>query len=501
MALEYAGFEVRGQRQHWFGSGFPKSLNVSKAIDAQLGAEREVVGVRPIHYPDSPSGYGSVSAKGGIRDGGMFAESTGDVQAGRLVTAAATEAAKQWSGYGTALKPSFEIWWLVRKPLERGLTVAENVLKWGTGALNIDACRVAHSGAADLAAHVAQVEAIKARGGSMDNSWKNSSDLSGANDVSVAGRWPPDLVFTHDHRCVRRGTAEVGWAGTWDTPNRATEPSAFTGSEVSKVRHANGRDGEASAEKRYADKGATNFAPLPGARREDTESVDVFDCVDGCPVRELELQSGTRTRGAMHEVMCGGLGSSNGTTHGERAKIPYSRESETGTAARYFPQFEWTELDDISSFHYAPKPARSERDAGLEHFRPRSAGEATDREDDTAALGSPRSGAGRNGGVRNVHPTVKGEQFLGDACRLITPPGGIVITPFAGSGSEGRAAILCGFRFIGIELNDSDEDPSVSTARARILHVEGRSYVPRESLRAKDPPRQTSMFTVDEGGT
>lgn len=88
---------------------------------------------------------------------------------------------------------------VLRKPLAG--SVAANVLGHGCGALNIDSCRVAHANASDLATHEAMVRAIKGRGGSMDNSWKNSSDLSGANDVSSAGRWPANLILEHLPGC------------------------------------------------------------------------------------------------------------------------------------------------------------------------------------------------------------------------------------------------------------------------------------------------------------
>jgi hypothetical protein len=479
MALEYAGFEVRGQVQHWFGSGFPKSLNVSKAIDARLGIAPTVIGSRVL------TGTAALSTE---EKGGTF--SAGVASNGHKKTVDVTEAtsseAQEWEGWGTALKPGHEVWWLVRKPLERGLTVAENVLKWGTGAINIDGCRVGTS--KEVPASMPRSREVVGRTFFEGSEGREAGD---GQDPNV-GRWPPDIVFTHDARCRKIGTVTVPANPTWDTPNRDTEPSAFTGSKVSKVRHKNGRHGEASAEKRYSDKGSTDFAPLPGARRDDTETVEQWECVEGCPVRALSIQSGELSSGFM------GAGTLRNTLTGYSGRMPHETArdtiADTGTAARFFPQFELTELDDISLFLYAPKPARSERDAGLQNFRPRSAGEATDREDETAALACPRSGAGRTGGARNTHATVKGQELLRYFTKLITPPRGVVLTPFAGSGSEGMAAISEGCRYIGIELNDSDEEPHVSIARARIHHVEGREFVPRESLRAPEPPRQRSLF-------
>jgi hypothetical protein len=125
-AWENAGWEVRDRCSHIFGSGFPKSMSVDKAIDKALGAEREVIGQ-------------NVRAGGNMKGGNLIA---GQARADslELITAPATPEAQQWAGWGTALKPAMEDWWLLRKPLIG--TVAQNVLAHGTGALNIGACRV-----------------------------------------------------------------------------------------------------------------------------------------------------------------------------------------------------------------------------------------------------------------------------------------------------------------------------------------------------------------------
>jgi site-specific DNA-methyltransferase (adenine-specific) len=105
----------------------------------------------------------------------------------------------------------------------------------------------------------------------------------------------------------------------------------------------------------------------------------------------------------------------------------------------------------VSRFFYVAKPSRRERDHGLDAFPARTGGEATDREDGTAGLSSPRAGAGRTGGSRNYHPTVKPVALMRELCRLVTPPRGIVLDPFVGSGSTGMAARLEGFRFVGVD--------------------------------------------------
>ena len=126
-ALEEAHFEIRDVIYHCFGSGFPKSLDVSKAIDKAAGAEREIL-----------SECGSDGVK---RKPRAMAPGQAERMAVQTITAPSTDDAKKWQGFGTALKPAVENWILVRKPISEK-TVAANVLKWGTGALNIDGCRI-----------------------------------------------------------------------------------------------------------------------------------------------------------------------------------------------------------------------------------------------------------------------------------------------------------------------------------------------------------------------
>ena len=131
MSLRFAGFEIRDMIAWVYGSGFPKSLDVSKSIDKAAGAEREVVGPKV-------TGDGHIqNRKNGTDRFGTFKMAQDGID---METAPATEAAKQWEGWGTALKPALEPITLARKPLIG--TVAANVLKHGTGGLNIDGCRI-----------------------------------------------------------------------------------------------------------------------------------------------------------------------------------------------------------------------------------------------------------------------------------------------------------------------------------------------------------------------
>jgi site-specific DNA-methyltransferase (adenine-specific) len=129
-AIEDAGFEIRDCIQWLYGSGFPKSHDVSKGIDRAAGVEREIIGDHP--SPASKLIWGNPGVDN-------WRDNYNPSQA--KITAPTTAAACQWEGWGTALKPACEMIVLARKPLSEG-TVAANVLRWGTGAINVDGCRV-----------------------------------------------------------------------------------------------------------------------------------------------------------------------------------------------------------------------------------------------------------------------------------------------------------------------------------------------------------------------
>ena len=186
-----------GQLGWAYGSGFPKSHDVSKGIDKAAGATREVVAVGSAVKRMIP---GANQNKAGWEktDGREFTPT---------VTVAATEAAQAWQGWGTALKPAWEPICLARKPLSEG-TVAANVLRFGTGAINIDATRVGFAGTEDAAAVAAAAAAgfaaSRARGSARQSQsiGKESRDGTNAYDpFALAGRWPANIV--HD------GSAEV----------------------------------------------------------------------------------------------------------------------------------------------------------------------------------------------------------------------------------------------------------------------------------------------------
>lgn len=179
VAIEDAGFEIRDCLMWLYGSGFPKSLDVSKAIDKAAGAERQVIGENPL------------AAK---QTGQENTASHGDRQSNLYITAPATDAAQQWAGWGTALKPAWEPIILARKPLAG--TVAATVLMHGTGALNVDGCRIGTG------------EDLKAA--DYDDSRRQSPKFSGilshgkqgeyrrSPGTVPAGRWPANVCLDEE---------------------------------------------------------------------------------------------------------------------------------------------------------------------------------------------------------------------------------------------------------------------------------------------------------------
>lgn len=289
--IEDAGFEIRDMIAWVYGSGFPKSLDVSKAIDKAAGAQRDVVGVIPDRW----------TGKGNVLD-----FSTGRPQSEvKVLGAPATDAARQWQGWGTALKPALEPITVARKPLVG--TVVVNVLAHGTGALNIDGCRVGEfqnttpSGVDRRNAKLAEM-------GYRPSAYQMGEKAPN----SPPGRWPANLI--HD------GSGEV-LAGFPETKSGGYPPEGGQRSQVSTY---------------------------------------------GKP-----------------------------TARGEQKFT-----SSEGSAARFF---------------YCAKASKKDRGDG------------------------------------NSHPTVKPTDLMAYLCRLVTPPGGVVLDPFMGSGSTGKAAHAEGFNFIGIE--------------------------------------------------
>jgi site-specific DNA-methyltransferase (adenine-specific) len=134
-----------------------------------------------------------------------------------------------------------------------------------------------------------------------------------------------------------------------------------------------------------------------------------------------------------------------------------------------------------SRFFYVAKASKRDRNEGLEDLQETSAADMVEREPDSAGMNSPRAGAGRTSGAKNFHPTVKPTALMQYLVKLVTPPGGTVLDPFTGSGSTGKAAILEGFDFIGIELTE-DYWPIIE---GRLKHAEAKVAEAKENIEAQ----------------
>lgn len=408
MALEEAGFEIRDRIAHLFGSGFPKSLDVSKAIDKAAGCVR----------PRVPGGCGSPVS---ITTVGL---KPGEAVSGEAISGEAI----QWQGWGTALKPAVEDWWLVRKPLEG--TVAANVLEYGTGAINIDGCRVAGVPRSTGTVRPHAESGVHGIFGSDPRTDRQQRYDANKPD----GRWPAHLVLSHTPECRCVGTRRIASS---DRPGHEGKQSPV---------HVFGPE-HMHSETRHAD-------------ADGKETVEAWECAPDCPARLLDEQSGEAGAFAPVRGTEPSAAVEPGTITGARDRVPGAFHADSGGASRFF---------------YTAKAARSERDAGLAHLPASTGGQATGRKDGSAGLDSPRAGAGRHGGARNTHPTVKSLDLMQWLCRLITPPGGIVLDPFAGSGSALVAALREGFRVIGVER----EPQYVTIARARVEEDAPLFYRPR----------------------
>jgi DNA modification methylase/transcriptional regulator with XRE-family HTH domain len=454
VAIEDAGFEVRDSLHWLYGSGFPKSLDVSKAIDKRGGADiawfgpwlREVRRKRGIssnelakNFPSKTGGetgcvsnwelglnlptpeqfnklcdvlgldFDRIEAAErevvGKTDATVLAVAPGE---GRDrppveldITAPATDAARQWSGWGTALKPAHEPIVVARKPLVG--TVAATVLAHGTGALNIDGCRVGSDGGGTQCNN--RGDDGKCRG--HDNAGRSTSGATVHGPDTSAGRWPANLVFTHAADCVQ------------------VSPGA---TDVTLAEEVSGGIWRESTGK------------PAGPTYDDTPAV--WRCADGCPVAELDGQSGERP---------GAVGKTQHWSSGYGAFQPSAKSkghmgtTDTGGASRFFTVTEWDPIADVAPFRYVAKPSKRERNAGLDGLPKVKGGSMNGAE--------TRPGKPTNHPIReNFHPTVKPVALMRWLVRLVTPPGGTVLDPFAGSGTTLVAATLEGFEFVGCEL-------------------------------------------------
>jgi DNA modification methylase len=287
--------------------------------------------------------------------------------------------------------PAVEPILLARKPLSER-NVVSNVLRHGTGGINVDACRVEGTWTTWRRSD----GTINPTRGAV-NTYGEFTD--GRNPENPAGRWPPNAVFVHSPSCHQIGVKTVSHG----SPSVAVGEGQPFNAERGWNSHSMTRGGQHAPE-RYG-----------------TETVADWTCADDCPVAELDRQSGDV--GSFLPVGKEYPTSKNGAVYGTLTPGKTFNPGGTGGASRFFP-----------TFRYQAKADTAERNIGLPP------------------------------GERNTHPTCKPVELMQWLCRLVTPPGGIILDPFAGSGTTGMAALREDFRFLGVE----QDVEHAATARLRI---------------------------------
>jgi hypothetical protein len=291
-AIEDAGFEIRDTIMWIYGSGFPKSLDVSKAIDKAAGAEREVVGFHP-----SPASTARVQTMGRPEHSGV------GFQEAPVLTAPATPEAERWAGWGTALKPAHEPIVVARKPLIG--TVAANLLAHGVGALNIDASRIGTT---------EELGRNNPNGPYQSERTWNTSITPGQDSTGkVSGRWPANVILSHHPSCVRVGVRRVkGNART----NKDGKPETLKGGYHGGWGNPGNGWGDADG----------------------TETVSAWDCHEECAVAALDAQSGERP-GFRTQTDRKGRDKFAGVPYGTGMMMPAGERqgfNDTGGASRFF---------------------------------------------------------------------------------------------------------------------------------------------------------------------
>jgi len=247
--VEDAGFEIKDQIDWIYGGGFSKSYNISKGFDKQAGIEREVVGKRK-------SRGGRTGKNPYQSEDSNFNEEGSEID----ITAPATELAKRWDGWGTALKPAHEPILLAQKPYKG--TYCNNIEKYGVGGLNIDECRLFSKG------RRTQTKNPNAQKGSGNCYTGSDGKAQIEYDKSNKGRFPANIILTHHSECKYKGEKKVknrSGSVSGDEPSDKTD-STYSNYEKRKKFKAYGEDG--------------------------TEVIENWDCHSDCPIRVLDEQSG-----------------------------------------------------------------------------------------------------------------------------------------------------------------------------------------------------------------
>ncbi len=394
IAVRLAGFEIRPGLAWAFGSGFPKSLDVSRSIDSHEGMEREIVAPNPNARPNRV---------------GTLSPSMNSQSEGLPITVPPHPAAVQWDGYGTDVKPAFEPLIVARKALEG--TVAGNVQKHGCGALNIDAARIG----SESTQRSVNIHGVLQLNGVNHRPYHDAAPVHRTNG-STLGRFPAALALVHDDGCVCEGTTTVRRnivEGTRESPSVATYGEGMNGSR---------------------------------SLGQTDESIDAWTCTATCAVAELGRQSGEsestsnvrRNSGRPESVAKGA----------EYNRVGYGH-ADAGTAARFFYQAKASSSDRLAYITCTAGCAHHDSVAFQKDARDSARDPSREQ---------PHGLCRACNGVRTHygHPTVKPLALAAYHARLLSLPPHtrpIALVPFCGTGIEARALLDVGFRVIAIDLD------------------------------------------------
>jgi len=360
------------------------------------------------------------------------------------LTAPATDEAKKWDGWGTALKPSWEPILVFRKPLKEK-TIAAQVLATGTGGVNIDECRVSTNEALGRnnnartsgTSYVVQRQQMR-----IDNS-------------AGKGRWPANILLVHSDGCKIVGTKRVP----------APVINRFT-------------DGM----KPFGEGAGHSFTSEQTGDTDGMEEIPIYECEDGCPVKMLDEQSGQSKSPATYARSAEGNNKSTGSI-----SLNYG---DAGGASRFFGQ-----IQPDAPFFYSGKASRGERNKGLvakgfelldlvvmkesiseEEQEKLIAEWPSDLTDPDMPIEKDRVPAKLREFFEpvksdyNFHPTLKPLALMTWLVKLVTPKAATVLDPFCGSGTTCIAAIDSDCQYLGIEKDPAFHD--IATRRIKGLASE-----------------------------
>lgn len=401
--LEDAGFTIKDMINWCFGSGFPKSLNISLAINKLLGGSIEKGEM--IVAPDGQT-YDKRKKIGNPLTDNCYG---GDIiEEEDLYEKIPTHPkALELKGWGTGLKPAHEPIVLAQKPY--GKTYAENVLKWGVGGLNIDDCRIKYQPTGeDSRVYDPEKNIIRVKREASKHTV--SFPAMSMPYAKPKGRWPSNMILTHHPECNLIGEKRVKTSTLLATHNIDNE-------EIKNRLSI-------KAENSRRDYG-----------KEGYDIVNAYDCHPECPVRMLDEQSGDQPTSFRPNLI--GKNYESDSMFGQGGNMSFrNQHKDKGGASRFF---------------YCAKAHKSERNVGCEDLYWEKTKEGFKRitENQYDMLPTEKSAKG------NPVSTLKPINLMRYIARLITPTNGVVLDPFAGSGTTGIACIIEGFNYILIEKRES----------------------------------------------